>query len=267
MKDDDRSPGLEPLSIELFAAPREVTDDDLRGRSTLVIDVLRSSTTIACALTSGAREIIPVLTPAEGGELASRSGRGVSLLCGEREGRRIDGFDLGNSPFEFTPERVGGRVLIFSSTNGSAAILRARAADRIYIGGFNNFNAVMRRLVDERRSVVILCAGNLDQFAIEDFVCGGKFANALDTRLKRTVAFNDGARAAGLLHRHFDGSIIHLLKSSEHGRFLMSLGFEQDIEFCARVDTHPVVPMLVEGKIRGYQPDGSPLSESPVNSA
>ncbi len=261
MKPKDKAADLPPLEIKLFTSPREVTDDDLRGCSVVVVDILRSSSTIATALANGAKEVIPVGTPAEGGKLAGRSGRSASLLCGEREGRKIDGFDLGNSPFEYSAERVGGRILIYTSTNGTAAILRARSADRVYIGCFNNFGAVVKRVVKDERPVVILCAGKLEQFAIEDFVAGGKFVNALETRLKRGTVLNDGARAAAQLHRHFDGSIPTLLKTSSHGQYLATLGSEADIDYCARMDTNLVVPMVVEGKIRGYKADGSPITE------
>jgi 2-phosphosulfolactate phosphatase len=267
MKSETKASEQPPVDIKLFSTPREVTDDDLRGCSAVVVDVLRSSATIATALMAGAREVIPVLSPAEGGKLAGRAGRGISLLCGERDGKKIDGFDLGNSPLEYTGERVGGRILIFSSTNGAAAILRARAAEHVYVGGFNNFTAVVKRLVEDHSPIVIICAGKEEQFSIEDFVCGGKFVNALETRLKRGVTLSDGARAAALLHRHFDGSVSSLLKSSNHGKFLATLGFADDIDYCARVDTHPVVPMFVEGKVRGYKPDGSPLSDSANHAA
>lgn len=253
---------LPPVEIKLFSTPREVTDEDLRGASVVVVDILRSSSTITSALAAGAREVIPVSTPADGRKLAGRSGKGISLLCGEREGKRIDGFDLGNSPLEYSGEKVSGKILIFTSTNGSTAVLRAKVADRIYVGGFNNFGAVVKRLVDDVRPIVIICAGKLEQFAIEDFVGGGKFVNALEGRLKRNVVLNDGARAAALLHRHFDGGIAALLKSSSHGRYLSALGCDEDIEYCARLDIHTVVPTFVEGKIRGYRPDGSPLNES-----
>jgi 2-phosphosulfolactate phosphatase len=258
----DKGQGLPPVEVKLFITPREVTDDDVRGCSVVIIDVLRSSATIATALANGAREVIPVLTPAEGGKLAGRAGRGITLLCGEREGRKIDGFDLGNSPLEYTAEKVNGRILIFSSTNGAPAVLRARAADRVYIGGFNNFTAVAKRVIDDRKPVVIICAGKEDQFAIEDFVCGGKFVNMLEARHKRGLVVSDAARAAALLHRHFDGGIPSLLKSSSHGKYLISLGYDADLEHCARMDTHPIVPMFVEGKIKGYKPDGSPVSDS-----
>ncbi|MFZ5434658.1 MAG: 2-phosphosulfolactate phosphatase [Calditrichota bacterium] len=267
MTNDKPHNAFEPISINLFISPRNVTDDDLRGCTVVVVDVLRSSSTIATALLNGAREIIPVLTPAEAGELASRSGRKQCLLCGEREGRKIDGFDLGNSPSEYINERISGRILIFSSTNGAGAVLRAKAADHVYVGGYNNFAAVAKRVAEDRKPVVILCAGKFEHFSIEDFVCGGKFINYLETRLKRDVILNDGARAAALLHRHFDGSINNLLRSSNHGKFLMSLGYEEDIDFCSRLDTHPVVPVFIEGKLRGYKPDGSPISEPLVNTA
>jgi 2-phosphosulfolactate phosphatase len=262
MKKTTPESNADALKVTLFTSPREVTDDDLRGCSVLVIDVLRSSSTIVTALAAGAREVIPVLSPAEAGKLAGRAERGISLLCGEREGRKIDGFDLGNSPMEYTPQKVGGRILIFASTNGSPAILRARVAEHVYVGGFNNFGAVVKRLVDDQLPVVIICAGKLEQFAIEDFVCGGKFVNALESRSKRALDLSDGARAAGVLHRHFDGSIPTLLHTSNHGRYLATLGCEADIDYCARVDTHSVVPMFIEGKIRGYKADGSPISES-----
>lgn len=265
MKKDERKQESPPVEIRLFVSPRNVTDDDLRGCSAIVVDVLRSSSTIATALLNGARDVIPVQSPAEAGELASRSGRKQCLLCGEREGKKIDGFDLGNSPFEYEPEKVVGRTLIFSSTNGAGAILRARAADHVYVGGFNNFTVVAKRAMEDRKPVVILCAGKLDQFAIEDFVCGGRFVHYLETRLRREVTLNDGARAAALLHRHFDGSIEALLKSCYHGKVLASLDFQADIEYCARLDTHPVLPIFIEGKLRGYHPDGSPLGEPVVN--
>ena len=121
--------------------------------------------------------------------------------------------------------------------------------------------------MEDDKPVVILCAGKLEQFAIEDFVCGGRFVNHLESRLRRDVHLNDGARAAALLHRHFDGSIESLLKSCHHGQVLASLDFHADIEYCARLDTHPVLPIFVEGKLRGYHPDGSPLGEPIVSPA
>ncbi len=255
---------LEPLvhpAICLYATPREFTDDSLRGTVAVVIDVLRSSSTIASALTSGAREIIPVSSPAEAGELAQRAGRDATLLCGERDGRRIEGFDLGNSPFEYTADRVAGRTLVFASTNGSPVMVRSRISERVLIGGFNNFSAVVSNVVAAGKPVAILCAGRMEQFAIEDFICGGKFVSALQAQLKGEIELNDGARAASALYHHLNGNIANVLRDSTHGKYLASIGFEQDLDFCAQVDSLPVVPTLLEGKIRGLRPDGTPLGE------
>jgi 2-phosphosulfolactate phosphatase len=256
---------VEPISIRLFPTPREVTDEELRGSSVVVIDVLRSSATIAAALTSGAREIIPVQSPAEAAELAAKAGRGLSLLCGEREGRKINGFDLGNSPSEYTPDSVAGRILIFSSTNGTGAILRTRTADRVYVGGFNNFGAVARRLAEDGNSVVIVCSGQDEQFSLEDFVCGGKFVNSLKSRLRRETIMNDAAQAASLLHAQFDGGILKLLQTCTHGSYLAALGFGDDLVQCAELDVTDVVPTWAEGKVKGFTVDGSPYGESAAN--
>ena len=225
-----------------------------------MIDVLRSSSTIATALLCGAREIVPVSSPAEAGELAQKYGRAATLLCGERDGKRIEGFDLGNSPSEYTAEQVSGRTLIFSSTNGSPVMVRARLSDRVLIGGFNNFSAVVESVAAAGKSVAILCSGSLEKFAIEDFVCGGKFVSALLGRMNG-AQLNDAARAAAVLHDHMDGSLSAVLRESTHGKYLASIGFEQDLDYCAQVDSQPVIPTLLEGKIRGFRPDGTPLGE------
>jgi 2-phosphosulfolactate phosphatase len=255
------------LAISLYATPREFTDDNLRGTVAVVIDVLRSSSTIAAAVASGAREVIPVSTPAEAGELAMRAGRDATLLCGERDGRRIEGFDLGNSPVEYTPDRVAGRTLVFASTNGSPVMVRVRTSDRVFVGGFNNFSAVVANILAAAKPVAILCSGRLEQFSYEDFVCGGKFVAALQSQWSGTAELNDAARAAAELFQTLHGDISRVLRESTHGKYLASIGFESDLDFCAQVDSLPVVPMLVEGKIKGLRPDGTPLGEPAIAAA
>ena len=253
-------PPVQP-AIHLYATPREFTEDSLRGMTTVVIDVLRSSATIATALMSGAREVIPVTSPAEAGELAQKAGRDSTLLCGERDGKKIEGFDLGNSPIEYTAERVGGRTLIFASTNGSPVMVRARISDRVLVGGFNNFSAVVSSVLAAGKPVAILCSGRQEQFAIEDFVCGGKFVSALREQMRGSVYLNDGAKAASVLYEHLNGDIPGVLRDSSHGKYLASIGFADDLDYCAQVDSLAVVPTLLEGKIRGLRPDGTPLGE------
>jgi 2-phosphosulfolactate phosphatase len=156
---------------------------------------------------------------------------------------------------------VSGRTLIFASTNGSPVIVRARISDRVLVAGFNNFSAVVASVVASEKPVAILCSGSQDQFAIEDFVCGGRFVSALRAQMPGYVTLNDGAKAAAVLYEHLDGDLATVLRESSHGRYLASLGFEDDLDYCAQIDSLPVVPTLVEGKIKGYQPDGTPFGE------
>jgi len=249
------------FEIKVFGTPREIVDDDLRGHSAVVIDVLRSSATITHALQNGAREVIPVVTPAEAGELASRTGRGVSLLGGERDGKKIEGFDLANSPTEYTADRVSGRIIVFASTNGAPTLVRARAAERVYLGGYNNYSALLQQLIADNRPVVLLCAGKLEHFSIEDFVCAGKFVHGLAHKLGKRAQLADSAIAAKLLYDRHAADIVELHRQCSHGRFLSELGHSADLEICAQVDSHPIIPTFVEGKLKAFRQNGTPLNE------
>ena len=199
----------------------------------MVIDVLRATTTLTVALGHGARRVHPVATPEAA--RAAREALPGALLCGEREGLRIEGFDLGNSPFEYPVTRVAGRTLIFASTNGSLAMLAAAACRRRTLAAFVNLGAVVERLAGER-AVVIVCAGKLGRFALEDAACAG----LLCERLARTGAAFEGpeAKLARSLAPRDAAETRSLVQGSSHGRYLRSLGpeFARDVEFAGALD-------------------------------
>jgi len=236
------------LNIRVFATPREWTEDDVRGSIAIVIDVLRASSTITQALINGAREVVPVSTPAEAGELAVKAGRADVVLGGERDGKLIEGFDLGNSPFEYSSDRVSGRTVVFASTNGSPALVRAKSAELVTIGCFNNYSAVTNSARETGLDISIICSGRNGKFSLEDFVCAGKIVEGLLTP-HNTIA-NDGAQGSLDLFRYYRSQISDVVKNCYHGKYLSSLGFDADLEHCAKVDIHQVVPTLIEGKIR-----------------
>jgi len=236
------------MKVELFVVPQEITEDKLKDRIVVVIDVLRASTTICRALESGAKEVIPMDSPASAIELAASLSSDNVLLCGEREGVIIEGFDLGNSPSEYTPERVGGRTLIFSSTNGSRTIVRSRSARDTVVGGFVNIQVVMDYLSRSLDDLVILCAGKWLQFAMEDSVCGGLLIDKLLQR-QENIELNDGAGTSRILYRHFEDSILDMVKSSAHGKYLESIGMGKDLPLCASLNSLPVLPRFLDGKI------------------
>jgi 2-phosphosulfolactate phosphatase len=216
----------------------------------VVVDVLRSCTSIATALLNGAVKIIPVKTVEEATRLHETLDPKTSLLCGEREGRKVSGFALGNSPREYTRKKVNGATLIFASTNASPLMAGPLSGRDQLLLGYVNLGAVVNAAAGAPTDLTVVCAGRNGRFSLEDAACAG----ALIRRLTETLPgleLNDAAAFA----RDFDAShgspAETILRRSEHGRYLVDLGFEEDIPVCAAVDTVPVVPHLKEGRIMG----------------
>ena len=204
-----------------------------RGSAAVVIDVLRASTTLTVGLTNRARGVVPVATPEEAFERKRRDPE--ALLCGERDGRKIPGFDLGNSPREYPAEVVSDRTLIFASTNGSLAMIRARSARRRLLGCFLNASAVVESLAGEDR-VALVCAGKLGRFSLEDAACAGWLTERL---VQRGARIEDASArfARGLAPRdRFE--VRALIEGSSHGRYLRGLGteFRRDVALSAMLD-------------------------------
>ena len=198
----------------------------------VVIDVLRATTTLSVALAHGAGPVLPADSPEHARRLKERHPQ--ALLCGERDGRRIAGFDLGNSPAEYGPEVVAGRPLVFASTNGSLALLAAAASRRRWLGCFATAGAVLEAVAREDR-IVCVCAGKLGRPSLEDTA----FAGWLCARLAgRGAALDPAARLAARLAPRDDFDVRALVEGSSHGRYLRGLGgeFARDVEFAAKVD-------------------------------
>src|SRR5687767_4329344 len=185
------------MRMDVLLTPGELVPSEIAGRTVVVLDVLRASTTIAEALAAGARALFPVATIEEAIGLARTLGREEVLLAGERKALPIEGFDLGNSPGEFTPERVGGKIVVMSTTNGTLAITAAAGSERVVVGSWLNFQAVVDELARSGAEPVLLCAGRERGFGLEDAVCAGQMAAALMKALPEVEwKMNDGAVAA-----------------------------------------------------------------------
>jgi 2-phosphosulfolactate phosphatase len=205
-----------------------------RGAAAVIVDVLRATTTLTTALENGAAGVLPAAGPEEA--FALRRSHPAALVCGERDGRKVPGFDLGNSPFEYGPGTVAGRTLVFASTNGSGAMRRARGARRRVLAAFVNASAVVTALATERR-IVIVCAGKLGRFSLEDAALAGW----LCARLAEGGAELSGgaARLALTLAPRDAAGVRVLVQGSSHGRYLRTLGppYAADVEYCGRIDT------------------------------
>lgn len=236
------------MKIDCYFTPDPVDELALRERTVVAIDVLRASTTIITALGNGAREVIPAPTVESAMKIAGNLGSAQTLLGGERNGKIIAGFNLGNSPAEYTAPRVQGKSIIFTSTNGSQAMVKARYAAELMIGAFANMSAVTSLVRQRPRGFVVLCSGRNGGFSLEDTVCAGMLiGRVLETE---DTSLSDSAVAAVTLHRRFGRSILRMMQNSDHGRFLEEIGFGADIRYCAAVDSVPVVPLLDGNVIR-----------------
>lgn len=239
------------MRIEVFFASQQTDEMYLREKTVVVIDVLRASTTIAAALHNGAREIIPVTTVEAAMKIVGNLFGDVTLLGGERGGRKIEGFHLGNSPREYTEEKVKGKAIVFSTTNGSRAIVKARYARELIVCGFVNMSLVQQFLSKPARDVVILCSGRGGNFSLEDAVCAGMLIHKLKADYDTKEILCDDAGAASLaLYKHYGKALEKMLARCEHGEYLADIGFADDLHVCADVDSIPVIPQLRSNVIK-----------------
>ncbi len=238
------------IRIEVDLTPAHLDEMQLKDKNIVVIDVLRASTTIAVALKNGAKEIIPVSNIESAVKVSGSLFGDVTLRAGERNARMIEGFNLGNSPKEYTEEIVRGKSIIFLTTNGSGAMAKGRHAKNLVVGGFVNISMVVRFLRDLQSDFIIVCAGKDNMFCIEDTVCAGRLINLVQKETDADFILDDAGKAAAALDRSMGRSLIKLLKDSEHGRYLISLGFGDDLKLCADIDSVPVLPILTGNVIR-----------------
>lgn len=207
----------------------------------VVIDVLRAMTTVVSALANGAAVVYPVKT-VEGAftrrENLRKSGVSV-LLGGERNGFPPEGFDAGNSPSEYSEDAVTDRVVIFTTSNGTAAVEAMSAAPALAIAAFVNLSASADFVRERGGTVVLCCSGESGRPSYEDTVCAGGIAN----RLKDVNPVLDYSSiiASELYEREKDDQVGMMLNRAKHGRYLVDRGFESDISAAAAVDLYPVV--------------------------
>lgn len=228
------------VAVQLLPGREPVPPDS----TAVVIDVIRATTSLTVAFANGAARVIPAATLDAARDLAAHIPG--ALLCGERQGRIVPGFDLGNSPPEYTRERVGGRTLVFASTNGAPALVHAAPARERLLASFVNVSAVVGRLERAAR-VTLVCSGQVGRFAIEDTACAGWIARALRDRGARLEG--DAAALAAQLAPASAEDVHALVQGGIGGRDLRRLGgeFARDVEFCAALDSVPQAFALPRG--------------------
>lgn len=234
------------MKLSIYFTPLGVSAADIAGKPVIVLDVLRTTTTIVAALGNGARGVVPAQTADDAVRLAGNLEKDSVLLAGERRLERIEGFALGNSPREMSAELVRGKTIVMSTTNGTGAIVSAEAGKPVLVAAATNFTATVeraRQAFEQTGEIVVLCSGRERQFALEDAYAAGRFAQALvPGRQRRSADLNDGAIAALELVRRYGDKWKNAITASAAAHDLKRMGFKQDVATATEVDTHRIVP-------------------------
>ncbi|MGE5402036.1 MAG: 2-phosphosulfolactate phosphatase [Ignavibacteriales bacterium] len=237
------------MKLNVHFSPSQTDELYFSGKTSVVIDVLRATTTIITALSNGAKEVIPVNSVEFAMKVSGNAFGGQTLLGGERNTKKIEGFQLGNSPFEYSREIVAGKSIILFTTNGSKAIVKAKFSENLYICSFLNLHSIAEQLVSLNKDVEILCAGRSGSFCIEDSICAGKLIGEI-LKLKEDADLTDSAKASVVLSKSYGKSIPKILSECEHGKLLIENGFEQDINYCAKIGAMEIIPFYSGGTIK-----------------
>lgn len=235
------------MRIDAYFAPGQVEDSDVEGRTVIAIDVIRATSSIVEAMANGARAIFPTASVEEAIKLGSSLDRSETLLCGERKGLPIEGFDLGNSPSEYGSDAVQGKQLVMTTTNGTRALLAGEGADRVIAASFLNLSAVVEDV--RGQDLAIICAGKEDRFSLDDVVFAGHIIRRLGDSPGGGVVLNDAAQAAAELARAHAPSA-EFFRGTAAGAALVEVGLEEDLALCAAVDKHTIVPEMYDRMIQ-----------------
>ena len=237
------------MELRLWWRYQDVDPGSLRGWSVAVVDAVRATTTVAAALAAGARAVRPVADEEEARALARALG---AVLAGERACLPPPGFDLGNSPAAFTPDRVAGREVVLWTTNGSRALAAcAAAADALYAFALVNARAVARHLAAQAPArLAVVCAGTEGAFSLEDAFAAGALLERLREAWSGPLAPDEAAVAAALLYRGGRDDPLGTVRAGRAAARLRAAGLEGDLAFVARQDALDVVPRWEAGALR-----------------
>lgn len=220
---------LTPALIDLYAIENSIV---------VVIDILRATSSMVYGIDNGAQAIIPV---AQVEECMSYAGKGY-LLAAERNGEVVEGYDFGNSPFSYTAEKVAGKTIVLTTTNGTKALHLARKrASQVVIGSFLNLKALCRWLKTQEKDVLLLCAGWKDQFNLEDTIFAGAMVNQLRSGFTH---YDDASVAAEDLYLLAKDDLRAYIHKSSHSHRMVALNIEEDVKFCLQTNICQAIPVL-----------------------
>ncbi|MBN2164893.1 MAG: 2-phosphosulfolactate phosphatase [Marinilabiliaceae bacterium] len=232
------------MYVDIMSSAREIDPVKLNGAVAVVIDVLRATSVMITAFRNGVKEIIPVSSPQEAFELKKEYPN--YILGGEQNADFIKGFDLDNSPFNYTTDKIAGRTLVMSTSNGTRAINGALEAKKLVVGSFINAQAVVDYLEGEDK-VIFVCSGSNNAFTIEDALCAGFMASLM--RNKYLCNVSDYAVAMIELYSVHRNNIKQLASQGSHYKILEEKGSLRDLDYCFTPSIFSLVPIMKDGRL------------------
>ena len=231
------------MRIHTVATVDEIKPELVNGRTVIVIDVLRASSTIVTALDSGFASVIPVATANDAYALRSKN----TLLAGEIHCKKIDRFDYNNSPTEIKHTNHTGKQLVLTTTNGTKAMEKAMAADALLIGCFLNASACIHVALKNKTDITMYCAGTRNEFALEDGLAAGLM---IHTAKKQNVSIEtcDFSEAMEACYHQMAPRLPKLLLTTTTGKRLVHHKYTRDIQYCSQIDILPIAPIFKREK-------------------
>ena len=238
------------MYIDIQFVPSPPDSNLLSDRVVVVIDVLRATSVMVHAMSQGASEIIPVATVEEAFQISKVIPRRSVILGGERGSKKIPGFDLGNSPEEYVAERIKGKKLILTTTNGTKAFHLVSSGKEILVGSFFNIGVTAQKCLELNRDLFIFPSGDEGNFSLEDNLCGGMLIERIMKISGRRIALTDASHCVRILCERYKANIVEAFRLSHHGKELIKRGFGEDLAYCAQIDITDVIPQFKDGVIR-----------------
>ena len=236
------------MKLFIYHTP-ELTPPDTLPDCAVVIDVLRATSTIATALKVGAEAVQTFSSLEELIEAGKQWPQEKRLLAGERGGAKVEGCDLGNSPLDCTPELMAAKRLFLTTTNGTRALQRVKLANSVITAAMINRQAAVNYLLEKQPETVwLLGSGWEGGYSLEDTVCAGAIADLLMQTENITIG-NDEVIAAITLYQQWQNNLLDLFEKASHGQRLLRLNCNEDLEYCATLDSLDILPIQKEPSV------------------
>jgi 2-phosphosulfolactate phosphatase len=237
--------GRDAMKVDVALSVNYIKQEEIQKKTVIVIDSLRATSTILTALYQGSKRVIPVETV---GQALQYYGQENTVLIGERYSKKVNGFDLGNSPQEVSKVDLNDKTVVITSTNGTKALQKVKKAAHILVGCFLNVTHCIEQAICFKKDIVIVCAGRRGQFAIEDGLTAGMMIYYLRQR-KDDIEISDIALMLENNYHCKQDRLLQMIQQGATGKRLIQTSQEDDIHFCLQLDLYPMTGIYEEGGI------------------